>query len=258
MPVKKEPWSQGTPAWVDLMASDVEAAKAFYGELFGWEFTEGSEEFGDYSNALLGGDPVAGLGPAQGPESPPPAWTTYLAADDAEAVAATISEAGGTIVMPAMQVGDFGTMVIAADPTGAFFGLWQSGTHTGVDRYDEPGALVWNEVMVGDYQAGKDFYGQVFGYSFSEIGDEASPYATIDLDGHPVGGIGPVSLMGEGVPPHWRTYFAVADAAVTCAKATELGGSVVMEPFETPFGIMAGITGPGGEVFMINEPPSEQ
>lgn len=255
MPVKKEAWAQGAPAWVDLMAADFDAAKAFYGELFGWDFAESGEEFGYYSTATLHGDAVAGIGPAQGPEAPPPAWTTYLAADDAEALSAKISTAGGTVIMPAMQVGDFGTMVIAVDPTGAFFGLWQSGTHTGIECYSEPGSLVWSEAMVSDYQVGKDFYAEVFGYTYSEIGDEHGQYSTIELNGQTVAGIGPASLMGEGAPPHWRTYFGVEDAAAACAKVVQLGGTVVAEPFDTPFGTMAGVAGPAGEVFLLNQAP---
>lgn len=260
MPVKQDAWAEGTPAWVDLMASDFEAAKNFYGSLFGWEFSESGEEFGYYSVATLEGEAVAGIGPAPSfggdSGSPPPAWTTYLAVDDVEAAAAKVRDAGGTVFAPPMAVGDFGAMALAVDPTGAFFGLWQSGSHTGVNRYNEPGALTWNEAMVGDYQAGKDFYANVFGYTYTEIGGEGMAYSTVELDGRTVGGIGTAAMVGEGVPPHWRTYFAVADIDATIAKVTELGGRVVAEPFDTPFGKMAAVSGVGGEVFLLNETPS--
>jgi uncharacterized protein len=253
MPVKQDAWAEGTPAWVDLMASDFEAAKNFYASLFGWEFSESGEEFGYYSVATLDGEAVAGIGPAQNFEGPPPAWTTYIAVDDAETTAARVSEAGGTVFAPPMAVGDFGTMSLAVDPTGAFFGLWQSNLHTGVNRYNEPGALTWNEAMVGDYQAGKDFYANVFGYTYTEIGGEGMAYSTVELDGRTVGGLGTAAMVGEGVPPHWRTYFSVADMDATIAKVTELGGRVVAEPFDTPFGKMAAVSGVGGEVFLLNE-----
>ena len=66
MPVKQDAWPEGTPAWVDLMASDFAAAKDFYGGVFGWEFSESGEEFGYYAVATLDGEAVAGIGPAQG------------------------------------------------------------------------------------------------------------------------------------------------------------------------------------------------
>jgi len=257
VPIKKEAWAEGTPAWVDLMASDFEGTKAFYAGLFGWEYEEGGPEFGGYATARLNGLAVAGIGPAQGEDAPPSAWTTYLAADDAAATAGRITAAGGQILMPAMTIGSFGTMAVVTDSTGGVFGLWQSGDHKGVDLYNEPGALTWNEAMVGDYQAGMDFYAAVFGFSYTDIG-QGMDYSTVELDGKTVAGIGAASLAGEGVPPHWRTYFAVADAAATCARAAELGGQVVAEPWNTTFGTMAAIGGPDGEMFCINQAPPDR
>ena len=167
-----------------------------------------------------------------------------------------ITEAGGTVLMPPMEIGSFGSMAVVTDPTGAVFGLWQSGENTGVDRVDEPGALTWNEVMVGDYQSGMDFYSKVFGFTYKDLGDGLD-YSTVELNGKPVAGVGTAAMVGDGVPPHWRTYFSVADAAETCAKVTELGGTVVAEPWETPFGLMAELTGPAGETFLINQSPAD-
>lgn len=51
-----------------------------------------------------------------------------------------------------------GTMAVYADPTGAVFGTWQSGTHTGYNLYNEPGAVLWSEAMVGDFDVAREFY----------------------------------------------------------------------------------------------------
>lgn len=252
MPINADPWPEGTPAWVDVMVTDLDRSKAFYSRLFGWEFEQGSEEFGYYATARIGGHAVAGMGPTQGDNSPPPAWTTYLAADGLDATVAKITEAGGQIFMPAMEIGDFGGMAVVADPTGAVFGLWKSGTHTGIDLHSEPGSVVWNEGMVGDLEVGRRFYGDVFGYTFEPV-EEGTPYDTVILGGRPVAGMGSIELAGPGVPPHWRTYFAVDDAAAACATVTELGGEVIAEPWDTPFGKMAAAAGPDSEVFLLNE-----
>ena len=50
-----------------------------------------------------------------------------------------------------------GTMVIALDPGGNPFGLWQAGMHTGARIYNEPGALYWNEAAVEDPAAARAF-----------------------------------------------------------------------------------------------------
>ena len=252
MPINSESWAPGTPAWADVMVSDLDRSKEFYRQLFGWEYDDSSAEFGNYTTARIGGNAVAGMGPTQGADSPPPAWTTYLAADSLDPVLTKITGAGGQVIMPALQVGDFGGMAVTADPTGAVFGLWQSGTHTGFDLYDEPGSVVWSEGMVGDLEAARRFYGAVFGYTFEPV-DEGTPYDTVLLDGRPVAGIGSIELAGPGIPPHWRTYFMVVDAAAACARVSELGGAVIAEPWPTPFGRMAAVSGPDHEVFLFNE-----
>lgn len=258
MSVNKKAWPQGTPAWADLMAADLDVAKEFYAALFGWEYDDGGEAFGHYATARLGQDTVAGIGPSQGPDGPPPTWTVYLAADEAAEVAGRAADAGATVLMPVMQIGEYGAMAVLADPTGAVFGLWQSGSNTGVDRYNEPGAMVWGEAMVSDYQGGIDFYGKVFGYTFTDMGGGPEMiYSIMELNGEAVAGIGDLAMMPAGTPSHWRVYFGVADIAASCAQARELGGSVVDEPWETPFGTMATLTGPGGEVFVVNQAPPE-
>jgi uncharacterized protein len=252
MSINSGPWAEGTPAWVDVMVTDLDRSKAFYGALFGWEYEQGSAEFGYYTTAHIDGYAVAGMGPTQGEDSPPPAWTTYLASDRLDATLAKITAAGGQVLVPAIEIGDFGGMAVVADPTGAVVGLWKSGTHTGFDLTDDPGSVVWNEGMVGDLEAGRRFYAQVFGYTYEPV-EPGTPYDTVLLGGRPVAGLGSIELAGPDIPPHWRTYFAVADAGAACAKAVELGGQVLAEPWDTPFGQMAAATGPDDEVFLLNE-----
>ena len=252
MPVRKQAWAPGTPAWVDVTAADLEATKAFYSGLFGWEYDQAGEDYGSYATALLDGEPVAGIGPSPGPDAPPPSWTTYLAVADAEKTEAEAVEAGGKVLLSTLAVGPMGSMAVLADPGGAVFGLWQAGEHTGFNRYNEPGADVWNEVVAEDYAAGQEFYAKVFGYTYDEMGDDdTGPYATAAVDGNTVGGIRTLGADDSGLTPQWRTYFSVADTEATCRRTVELGGSVTIEPFDTPFGAMAGLRAPGGEAFMV-------
>ena len=125
-------WPSGTPCWVDLGVDDIVKASAFYAGLFGWEIQAGPPEAGGYVMCLTNGRPVAGIGPKQGPPGTPPAWTTYLAADDADNTARMVKTAGGQVLMEPMDVMDVGRMAVAADPGGAVFGIWQARTHIGV------------------------------------------------------------------------------------------------------------------------------
>ena len=253
MSIHTEPWPEGTPAWVDLMVPDRHAAWDFYGPLFGWEFDEGGPETGHYSMALRGGRVAAGIGEAMpGTEAPPSAWTTYLAVDDIDSIAARAKEAGAQFLMEPMGVMEFGRMGVLADPSGAVVGLWQSGSHTGADVVNEPGAVTWNEVMTRGYAAAQEFYGRMFPFTFSDMSGPGFTYATIDLDGRPVGGIGEVGAdTPADVPSAWATYFAVTDVDATTAQAAELGAQIVQAPTDTPFGRLAILRGPFGEHFSV-------
>jgi predicted enzyme related to lactoylglutathione lyase len=256
MTVHREAWPEGTPSWVDLAVPDLEAARAFYSGLFGWEFADSGPDYGGYLVAQVGGEPVAGIGPTPpGMEGMPPVWTTYIAVDDVEASAAAVTEAGGHLLFPPGDVGDSGRMAIATDPTGAAFGMWQAGTNSGANRIDEHGCLVWNEAMVTDYAAGQKFYADVFGYAYEEMGTDGFTYATVTKDGRTVAGIGVASEVEPDAPSHWRNYFGVDDMSAAVGTVRELGGQVLAAPWETPFGLMAPVVGTNGEAFLLNQPP---
>ncbi|MGY1709403.1 VOC family protein [Geodermatophilus sp. SYSU D00758] len=255
MPTRDTAWPAGTPCWVDYGTSDVDGARDFYAALLGWEYTGGEAEYGGYLNATRDGRPAAGLGPLMDPTASP-SWTTYFATDDAAATAARIREAGGTVVVEPMEVGPMGTMVVAADPQGNAFGLWQSGEHTGVRVYNEPGGLAWNELMVDDPAAARRFYGEVFGFAFDELppeqgGEEGMDYTTFATGGNPLGGLGGAQ---PGVPKGWLTCFAVADTDQAVATVEARGGKVTTPATDTPFGRFAVVEDPWGAPFTVMGP----
>jgi uncharacterized protein len=248
-------WPAGTPCWVDLGVSDIPKAKAFYGGLFGWDIQEGPAEAGGYAMCMLRGRPVAGIGPKMGPTEMPAFWTTYIASEDADATAARVKAGGGQLMMDPFDVMDVGRMFVATDPGGAVFGVWQARAHTGVGLANEPSSLVWSENMSRSYEANRAFYRDVFGYSYGDIGAEGMRYATLDLEGQPVGGIGEIgSGQPAQMPAAWSTYFAVPDTDAAVATAAELGGAVVAPAWDTPYGRMAVVADDQGAVFAVMAP----
>ena len=254
MPTRDETWPNGTPCWVDVGVNDPTAARAFYSALFGWDIQEGAPEMGGYSMCMLNGRPAAAISPKQAGDTTPNAWSTYLASDDVDDAVAKARAAGGTFPMETMDVMTSGRMTFGTDPTGAGYGIWQARDFGGVGVYNEPGALIWNELMTRDYEGAKAFYGAVFGYEYDEIGDGTNfQYSTIRRsDGEIVAGLGAMGAeVSAEMAPQWTTYFNVVDADVTAAKAAELGATIKNEPWDTPHGRMAVIQGPQGEVFSI-------
>lgn len=263
MPTRTKPWPTGVPCWVDLTVSDVPKAQEFYAAVLGWTFQD--DEGTGYSIAQVQGHAAAGIGPTPQPGIPS-AWTLYFAADDAEATAAAVTGAGGTLLLPPGDVGPLGRLLVAADPTGAVFGVWQHGRHIGAGWHSEPGGLIWEDLRSPDPDRARAFYTAVFGHETQAL-DAAGPgYTTFTLAGvggeAPLGGMGPMFGAPDGTPPHWLVYFATADLDAALAAAREHGGTQPAEPQASPFGRMGPVTDPFGATFMVMEsdspPPPER
>jgi uncharacterized protein len=256
MTIRTERWPTGVPCWTDLMASDVAAAQDFYRKVLGWTFRSTGEEFGGYVIAEINGQAAAGIGPKM--PGARTAWTLYLASDDVDKTAASIADNGGSVVLPPGDVGPNGRMLLATDPTRAFFGVWQAGTMIGSAVVNEPGGITWEDLRSSDPDASRAFYGAVFGHHFDNVPMAPDDYTTFSPPGQetPVGGIG--GFMGDdGSASHWLVYFGVADEAAAIATAAEAGGTVVMSGIDTPYGRMAGLKDPEGAVFWVVETQPE-
>lgn len=246
----------GAPIWVDLMSSDTDRSRAFYGELFGWTSEDAGEEFGHYINFFKDGAGLAGgmaktadMGPM------PDVWSVYLASDDAEKTTEAAVAEGGQVLVPAMAVRDLGTMAVVQDAGGAAIGIWQAGTHKGFELMAEPGTPSWFELHTRDYDASVAFYRDVFKWDIHTAGDEPGfRYTTFGKDEQARAGImDATSFLPDGVPAHWSVYFATENADASLAKAVELGGSIVMGAEDTPYGRLATAADPTGAIFKLHQ-----
>jgi hypothetical protein len=208
-------------------------------------------EMGSYSMALVG-DGVAAAIASQSPEmraaGAPPTWHTYLAVDDVDAAAGRVAAAGGTVVMAPFDVMNEGRMAFIADPTGAQVLLWQANQHIGATVVNEPGAIIWNELITDDKDKALGFYDTVLGIgsNTSQMGD--LPYTGLTVGGEMCGG---TADARDGEANQWRVYFNVDSAASAAKHAVELGGTVVDEPINAPIGSFATIRDPQGGVFGV-------
>ena len=244
-------YAPGTPSWVDLMTPDLEASLAFYGGLFGWDLEDAGEEANHYHQAIVRGKRVAGLGPAMEGAPPFAAWTTYLNGTDVDAHAAAIRDAGGQVPFEPIDVMSAGRMLIGMDPGGAAFGIWEPGEHQGAQLVNENATMTWNELHTRDLEPAQSFYGQVFDYTFEDLPGSMA-YSTFAVDGAPVGGIlGLGDRLPEGAPPYWMTYFHLDDVDAGFQQARDLGGELIQEPVDSPFGRFAPVRDPQGAVFTL-------
>jgi predicted enzyme related to lactoylglutathione lyase len=244
-------YTPGTPCWVDLGTPDVDASVKFYGDLFGWEADDAGPDSGGYRLSKLHGKQVAGVGPLQD-EQQPPAWTSYVWSDDADATAEKVKEAGGQVFMPPFDVMDAGRMTVSADPTGAILGVWQPNRHRGAELANEAGTFCWSELHTRGMDKAKGFYEQVFGWETATGDFGGQQYTEFKVDGKSIaGGMEIGEDMPAEIPPHWIVYFATEDTDATVEKAKELGGSVWLDPMDSPAGRFAGVSDPQGARFSV-------
>jgi uncharacterized protein len=252
---KRERYEPGTFCWADLATTDPAGAKAFYGELFGWEAEDmpagGGATYtmlrldGDYVCALYGMDPERGG---------PPYWFSYVSVEDADATASTARELGGVVHGEAFDVLDSGRMAVIQDPTGAVVGAWQPRAHIGAGRVNDPGCFTWNELRTREPETAASFYARLFGWETKphEM-DGRLAYVSISNAGHPNGGIMPMAEEHDDAPPYWLVYFTVPLCDTTVARVRDLGGGVLAGPLEMGAGRIAVVSDPQGAAFALFE-----
>jgi uncharacterized protein len=256
---ERDGYEHGVPCWVDTWQADPDTAATFYAGVFGWDVEQGTPPGTDtrYYMCRLRGSDVAAIG------SPPPAgtaptWTTYVWVDDADAVAASAVNAGGSLVAEPFGSLDGGRTAIVADPSGAVFGLWTPGAHRGAQRINEPSAYAMSFLRTPDLAGATKFYGAVLGWTTEAIG----PWLLSRLPGY-MGGIpeqpvprdvvAAMERAGGGEAAYWRADFWIADADAAAARATQLGGSVIAGPEDAGPFREAVLADPAGATFSVSQ-----
>lgn len=247
----------GTPTWFDLMTPDPAKARDFYAKLFGWSYLISGPEMGYYTMAQLDGKNVAGIGQPPPDSNMPSVWSVYLATDDIQADTAKVKQLGGQLLMEPMKVAEEGQMMMATDPTGAAFGLWQGGRHIGAEITEVPGSMVWCEVNSRNAVKARDFYCAMYGMTGARMQGAPMEYYMLQRGEANLAGVLQMDQnWPEFVPAHWIAYFAVSNADETIKLAVQNGGKVQVEPFDGPQGRIAWIVDPFGAVFAVFARPA--
>jgi uncharacterized protein len=247
----------GVPNWVDLATTDVDAAAAFYGAVFGWEFQSAGPDAGGYGMFNLDGKIVAAAGPLM-EQGAPPSWTLYFQTQDANATAGAVRQAGGVVRADPFDVFTQGRMGQFTDPSGAKFAVWQPGDTKGLEAVSDPGTLCWAELHTADAGRAKAFYQAVFGWDTQDVPMGGFSYTLIRPSGGgeetSMGGMMPIDpqMAAAGMTTTWRSYFEVADCDAVVAKTAEHGGTVAMPAQDVPqVGRMAWLADPAGAAFSV-------
>jgi uncharacterized protein len=231
----------GTFSWAELATSDADAAKAFYAQLFGWEYDD--TPIGDgqvYTMATRDGGTAAALFAAD----QPPHWNSYVTVASADESAAKAGELGADVVQEAFDVMDVGRMAIVVDPQGAGLCLWEPRASIGATIVNAPGALTWNDLVTPDLEGSATFYGALFGWAAEGI-PGVDGYSIIKNGERSNGGM---ALSPDG-PSAWMPYFGHEDVDSLFDKIPAQGGTVLHEAMQMPAGRIGVFADPQGAAF---------
>ena len=247
-------YPEGVTSWVDTEQADLGAAGDFYGGLFGWTFSEATPPGVPfrYVIAQLDGLDVGGLGgpattPPGAPAGGPARWNTYVAVDDADAMAGRVEQLGGEVLQLPTPAGEGGRSVVVRDPQGLELRLWEARRRLGAQVVNVPGAWNFSDLSTDEPEVAQGFYERAFGWVFADVGfgtmirvpgygDHLA--ATVDPDirerqadvNAPPGfadAIGWVVPVVPGDEPGWHVTFTVADRDETADRVVRFGGTVV-------------------------------
>jgi hypothetical protein len=240
----------GQPCWFEMTSSDPARSFAFYQGLFGWAKVDSDMgEMGVYSFLRNGNGSVGGHCALPPGDPGPSRWNVYFQVASADAAAARVAELGGKVVMPPFDVPGNGRMLVASDPTGAYFSLWQPLSSGGDMVMFEDHAIGWVELATRDVPAAQAFYTALLGWQCERSTGSAMPegvtYIEYAVGGTRYGGMLQMTPEWGEIPPHWGVYVLVPDVDATVARALSLGGANPVPAFDAP-----GV----GRIALVSEP----
>jgi predicted enzyme related to lactoylglutathione lyase len=265
----RDGYPPGVPCWIDTARQDAQTAVAFYGGLFGWRVEDRMPPGAPfrYFVAQLDGRDVAAVG--ERPEGTP-VWNTYVGVASADEAAVRVADAGGSVLEAPFDIPGAGRMAVFADPAGAVFCVWQAREHRGAQIVNAPGTWNFSDLNTPDPEGAKAFYGAVFGWEASTLGEftmwRVPGYGRFlearDPDlrrrqadaGAPPGFEDAIGwlMAATDAQAQWAVTFAVDDADAIADRASELGGSIEMPPFDAGPARVAVLRDPEGARFTVS------
>jgi predicted enzyme related to lactoylglutathione lyase len=182
-------------------------------------------------------------------------WNIYFASGNAATDAARAAALGAKVTAPAMDIGEFGSMAMLTDPTGAAFGLWQAGQHIGSQLVNEPGAPAWFELYSPDAKRARDFYTAFLGATANPM-PGGMEYYVLQHGDEELAGIMQIDPSWGNFHPQWMVYFGVKNADDALATVKKQGGKALSKIDDSPFGRFAAVADAQGASFKIVEVPA--
>ena len=242
--------TNGTFAWFEYVATDVQKALNFYGETIGWSL---AKTMGPYQMLSVGELPVGGVVPhgANGAGKPGSYWLSYISTDDVDATVARAVELGGEVVKAAYDVPEVGRMAVVRDPQGGLFAPYRADSPGERPEPGAEGAFGWSEFCASDADAAFEYYSALFGWEAA--GSKDGEYQMFGASDDPSAAFGGVFEGPEEAPKGWVYYTNTADLDAAIVRIERNGGKLVNGPTALPGGRLAGFIDPQGAAFALHQ-----
>ncbi len=237
--------------WHELNTTDVEQAKGFYGELFGWTFTSmDMGPMGTYTLVNAGAKQVGGIAKAE--PGTPAGWLAYVTTTDVDATTAAAKAAGAKEIVPPSDIPGQGRFSILTDAQGAAFAPFRPLAES-ADTEERAGLghFCWTELVTQDPKAAIPFYAKLFGWGTDE--KDMGPIGTYTMftRGEKHAG-GAMKAMNPHAPSMWLNYVVVENVDNSYARVEKLGGKQLVPPMDIPgVGRMAIALDPAGAAIAL-------
>jgi len=247
----------GKVIWADLITTDLDGAKRFYGGLLGWTFRDtATGDSNPYTLALSDDQPVAGIVSHEVPagERRQPAWLPFLAVRDVNTAKRVALAHGAKLLVAPRIYPQRGQQAVFADPQGAVFAVLASRSGDPADDEVSPGEWIWSSLMTNDADTDAAFYQFIFGYDVFDLESDGGDHLVLSSDNFARASVNTMSGKNPNRHPHWLNFVRVANVVEASAKATELGGRVLVEPhIDRHGGRVAVLADPAGAPFGLME-----
>ncbi|MBS1088057.1 VOC family protein [Gluconobacter wancherniae] len=254
-------FTPGKITYAQLTTPDLEQAKKFYGQLFGWTFKDMNVSHGRYAQVMVAGQNIASVVERPLPHSSAqlqPIWLPFISTADATLLAGQAKTWGGKIMFKPHDIPGLGKETIIQDPQGGLFAALQSSSGDPIDTEGPvtSGAWIWNSLLTPSPGNSAGFYQKLFSYRIEK------DVETKSKDGYLLESQSFARATINPLPPHlpsdtqarWINFIQVDNVAQSAEQARKLGGKVLVEPhMDHNNSMIAIIADPAGAVLGIME-----
>lgn len=248
---------KGRFAWHELITPDIEAAKAFYGQVAGW----GAHDIAPmrdmpYAIFTVGEVSAAGLLPLPQPAidaGVPAQWIGYVAVDSVDAATEAMRAAGGMVLAEPVSLPAIGRIATFADPQKAIISFIEPERAAAeAPPSSGRGHFGWHELAAEDWAGEFDLYSGLTGWSKAEAHDMGpmGTYQLFSAGGETIGGM--FNKRPETPLSRWLYYINVGDIDAAAERVATGGGAVLNGPIQVPTGgWVLQATDPQGAAFAL-------